>query len=57
MKCLMEGCENWDGHSCPCATLDAEPRCPAPCCDACKGQGADLSGPCSDCYGTGHCHA
>lgn len=30
--------------------------CPTPCCDACGAAGADLSGPCSDCYGTGHTH-
>lgn len=27
-----------------------------PCCGACGGKGATLSGPCSDCYGTGHPH-
>jgi hypothetical protein len=28
----------------------------APCCAACGGAGATISGPCSDCYGTGHTH-
>lgn len=27
-----------------------------PCCTACGGAGGTASGPCSDCYGTGHPH-
>lgn len=28
----------------------------AGCCAACSGRGSNHSGPCSDCYGTGHAH-
>lgn len=32
------------------------PECTEPCCDACGGSGTDQSGPCSECYATGHTH-
>jgi hypothetical protein len=36
---------------------DPTPADHPPCCVACDGQGATMSGPCFDCRGTGHAHA
>src|SRR5689334_22083641 len=54
-RCPKKSCPHSD--DCKWGREPEKPEvCTEPCCTACGGAGANLSGPCSDCYDTGHPH-